>query len=111
MILITLDCLNSVSIIMYNLYLPSVYQAAMVEAGRIMVVETVVMEAVVVVEAVMETKVEDTAAAADMITTTMVVEEATLVEVSYLVSTSSRSHLCFLWFTWKLFVLTIWCSS
>lgn len=95
---------------MYNLYLPSVYQAAMVEAGRIMVVETVVME--VVVEAVMETKVEDTVAAADMITTTMVVvEEATLVEVSYIVSTSSRSHLCFLWFTWKLFVLTIWCSS
>ncbi|CAM4733144.1 unnamed protein product [Leuciscus chuanchicus] len=56
--------------------------AAMVEAGRIMVVETVVMEAVVVVEAVMETKVEDTVAAADMITTTMVVEAATLVEVT-----------------------------
>lgn len=70
-----------------NVYLSSLYQVAMVEVDRI-TVATVVMEEVAEVVADMETRVEATVVAAvAMITTTVVVvEAATLEEVSYLVN-------------------------
>ncbi len=77
-----------------NVYLPSLYQAAMVEVDLI-TVATVVMEEAAEVVADMETRVEATVAAAvAMITTTVVVEAATLEEVSYRVNILSCSYFC-----------------